>query len=238
MTIKNHCLLPIISDLIDTLSKAKYFTKLDVCWRYNNVCIKEGDEFKAAFWTPYGLYEPLVIFFSLTNSPATFQMMMNDIFHIEINNGFVLIYLDNILIFSPDLDTHHCQVQEILQKCHNNWLYIKPKKCTFNAIEVKYLGVIISESNITIDPVKVGVIATWPEPQTKCDFQSFLGFCNFYCRFIKEYAVIAYPLHSLTGNAPFLWTDDHSQAFTTIKCHYNHSCPYNSHWWQPILTES
>ena len=99
MTVKNKYPLPLITELIDALQEAKYFTKLDVQWGYNNVRIKEGDEFKAAFKTSRGLYEPLVMFFGLTNSPATFQTMMNDIFHIEITKGYVLIYLDDILIF-------------------------------------------------------------------------------------------------------------------------------------------
>src|SRR5262245_43256887 len=109
-TIKNKYPLPLITELIDTLQNAKYFTKLDVQWGYNNICIKEGDEFKAAFRKNQGLFEPLVIFFRLTNSPATFQMMMNNIFHIEISQGHVLIYLDDILIFDKDLDVHHRHV--------------------------------------------------------------------------------------------------------------------------------
>jgi hypothetical protein len=110
MTIKNCYPLPLISELVDTLQNAKYFTKLDVRWGYNNIRIKEGDEFKVAFCTNCGLFEPLVMFFSLTNSPATFQTMMNDVFKVEISQGNVLIYLDDILIFSRDLDSHHCQV--------------------------------------------------------------------------------------------------------------------------------
>jgi len=115
LTIKNRYPLLLISDLIDALQNACYFTKLDVCWGYNNIRIKEGDEYKAAFHTNCGLFEPLVMFFGLTNSPATFQTMMNDIFHIEISQGQVLIYLDDILIFSRDLHKHHCQVRKVLE---------------------------------------------------------------------------------------------------------------------------
>src|SRR5215510_1971729 len=110
MMIKNKYPLPLITKLINTLQNAKYFTKLHVRWGYNNICIKEGDEFKAAFRMNRGLFEPLVMFFELTNSPATFQTMMNNIFHIKISQGHVLIYLDDILIFNRDLDTHHRHV--------------------------------------------------------------------------------------------------------------------------------
>ncbi len=104
ITVKNSYPLPLISDLINKLSKAKYFTKLDVRWGYNNVRIKEGDEWKAAFRTNRGPFEPLVMFFGLTNSPATFQTMMNDLFKELMDEGVVIIYLDDILIFSEDLD--------------------------------------------------------------------------------------------------------------------------------------
>jgi hypothetical protein len=110
MTIKNRYPLPLITELIDALQNAKYFTKLDVQWGYNNVRIRKGDEYKAAFQTNRGLYEPLVMFFGLTNSPATFQNMMNDIFRIEVMGGSILIYLDDILIFHQDLDKHHTMV--------------------------------------------------------------------------------------------------------------------------------
>jgi len=143
--------------------------------------------------------------------------MMNDIFRIEIDKGFVHIYLDDILIFSPNLESHHRQVRKILQKCRDNKLYLKPEKCSFDTLEVEYLGVIISQDNVTMDLVKVEAIATWPEPQSKQDIQSFLGFCNFYHRFIKGYAAIAYPLHSLTGNSPFKWSDNHDSSFTTLR---------------------
>jgi Reverse transcriptase (RNA-dependent DNA polymerase) len=115
MIVKNRYPLPLISELVNALQNAKYFTKLDVRWGYNNIRIKEGDEFKAAFHTNQGLFEPLVMFFGLTNSPTTFQMMMNDIFHMEVINGQVLIYLDDILIFSKTLDEHHQQLHCVME---------------------------------------------------------------------------------------------------------------------------
>jgi Reverse transcriptase (RNA-dependent DNA polymerase) len=111
MTVKNRYPLPLISEVVDTLKNAKYFTKLDVRWGYNNIRIKEGDEYKAAFRTNRGLYEPTVMFFRLTNSPVTFQTMMNDIFRVEIDKGQVIIYLDDILIFSKTKKEHHAQIR-------------------------------------------------------------------------------------------------------------------------------
>jgi hypothetical protein len=108
ITRKNRYPLPLIDDLIHRFKGVRYFTKLDVCWGYNNVRIKEGDEWKAAFRTNRGLFEPLVMYFGLTNSPATFQTMMNDIFHNLILQGVVCIYLDDILIFTKSLEEHCC----------------------------------------------------------------------------------------------------------------------------------
>ena len=116
MTIKNRYPLPLISELIDKLTHAKIFSKMDIRWGYNNIRIKEGDEWKAAFRTNWGLFEPLVMFFGLTNSPATFQTMMNDVFREEIAEGWVVIYMDDILVFSKNEKDHEIHVGRILQK--------------------------------------------------------------------------------------------------------------------------
>src|SRR3981189_2213132 len=115
MTIKNSYPLPLISELIDKLKGAKMFTKLDIHWGYNNVRIKQGDEWKAAFITNKGLFKPLVMFFGLTNSPGTFQTMMNHLFRDQIARGCVVVYMDDILIFSETLEEHQRIVQEVLE---------------------------------------------------------------------------------------------------------------------------
>ena len=129
--------------------------------------------------------------------------MMNDIFRDEIAQGFVLVYLDDILIFSNDLKEHHRRTRHVLQKLREHKLYLKPEKCEFDKLETEYLGMIISQGTIAMDPVKVEGVVSWPTPQSKMDVQSFLGFCNFYRRFIKGFAEITHPLHPLTGNTPF-----------------------------------
>ncbi|EGN91319.1 hypothetical protein SERLA73DRAFT_157576, partial [Serpula lacrymans var. lacrymans S7.3] len=180
LTIKNRYTLPLISELINRLKGARFFTKLDVRWGYNNVRIKEGDEHKAAFRTNRGLFEPLVMFFGLTNSPATFQTMMDRLLRDLINEGSVIVYLDDIMIFTDSLEEHRKIVSKVLQILADNQLYLKPEKCEFEKKEVEYLGMIISHDTIRMDPLKVQAVAEWPIPRTKKELQSFLGFSNFY----------------------------------------------------------
>ena len=130
-TIKNLHPLPLTQELTDKLRGANYFTKLDIRWGYNNVRIKEGDEWKAAFRTNRGIYEPIVMFFGLCNSPATFQRMMNEILQDLINGGHVIVYLDDILIFTEYLQEHRRLVHQVLQKLREHHLYLKKTKCFF-----------------------------------------------------------------------------------------------------------
>ncbi len=219
MTIKNRYPLPLISELINKLRGAKYFTKLDVRWGYNNIQIKEGDKEKAAFCTNRGFFEPTVMFFRLTNSPATFQWMMNDIFHDLIGEGKVTIYLDDILIFSKNPKEHREIVQHVLQRLRENKLFLKAEKCKFEVLETEYLGVIISENSIHMDPIKIAGIAEWPTPIKKRELQSFLGFMNFYQKFIKNYSKVIKALTALTRNAEWKWGSAQDQAFAELKRH-------------------
>src|SRR6266567_5992850 len=141
-TIKNAYPLPLISEIMDKLkaSNAKYFTKLDVRWGYNNIRIKEGDEWKAAFKMNFGLFEPTVMFFGLCNSPATFQAMMDAIFKDPIHEGWVIVYMDDILIFSKTKEELEERTKRILQILQDNDLYLKPKKCFFCQEKIEYLG--------------------------------------------------------------------------------------------------
>jgi hypothetical protein len=180
ITRKNWDLLPLIDDLIHWLKDARYFTKLDVCWGYNNVCIHKGDKWKAAFHTNRGLFEPLVMYFSLTNSPATFQTMMNKIFQDLITEGVVSIYLDNILIFTKSTEGYRRITRLVLDRMREHKLYLRPEKCKFKQTRIEYLGVIILHNKVEMDPVKIAGIADWPTPSNKKEVQSFVGFVNFY----------------------------------------------------------
>ncbi|HEV7736662.1 MAG TPA: reverse transcriptase domain-containing protein, partial [Chlamydiales bacterium] len=217
MTIKNRYPLPLISELTNKLKGAKYFTALDVRWGYNNIRIKEGDEWKAAFRTNRGLFEPLVMFFGLTNAPATFQTMMNDLFRDLITRNEVVVYIDDILIYSDNLEHHHKIVREVLEILRQNNLCLKPEKCLFDRLEIPYLGVIISENRIRMDPAKVKGVTEWPVPRAKKQLQAFLGFLNFYRRFIKDFSKVAHPLHHLTGKVPWEWTTKCQDAFDGLK---------------------
>ena len=156
------------------LRGAKYFTKLDVRWGFNKVQIREGDEWKAAFCTNRGLFEPQVMFFGLTNSPATFQTMMNNIFRDMIAEGVVCVYLDNILIFTKTLSEHRTITRRVLERLQEYNLCLKPEKCEFEHTWIEYLGVIVSEGMVEMDPVKVSGVSEWPEPRNKREVQSDL----------------------------------------------------------------
>ncbi|GLB37179.1 putative chromo (CHRromatin Organisation MOdifier) domain containing protein [Lyophyllum shimeji] len=218
ITVKNRYPLPLISELINNLRSARYFTKLDVRWGYNNVRIKEGDEWKAAFRTNRGLFEPLVMFFGLTNSPATFQTMMNDIFRDLIAQGVVCVYLDDILIYTKTLEEHRRITRIILDRLREHRLFLKPEKCKFERTEIEYLGLIISHGTASMDPVKVAGVAEWPVPRNKKEVQSFLGFTNFYRRFIRDFSHHTRPLFDLTAkDVAWTWGSGQQDAFDSLK---------------------
>ncbi|GLB39299.1 putative retrotransposable element tf2 155 kda protein type 1-like [Lyophyllum shimeji] len=218
ITVKNRYPLPLISELINNLRGARYFTKLDVRRGYNNVRIKEGDEWKAAFRTNCGLFEPLVMFFRLTNSPATFQTMMNDIFRDLIAQRVVCVYLDDILIYTKTLEEHRRITRIVLDRLREHCLFLKPEKCEFERTEVEYLGLIISHGTASMDPVKVAGVAEWPVPRNKKEVQSFLGFTNFYRRFIRDFSHHARPLFDLTAkDVAWTWGSGQQDTFDSLK---------------------
>jgi hypothetical protein len=191
-TIPNKYPLPLITNLIHDLAGKKLFTKFDIRWGYNNVRIKEGDEWKGAFKTSEGLFEPTVMFFGLTNSPATFQTMMDNIFQEEVAQGWLKIYMDDMIIATEEDEEEHAKkVAHVLQKLLDHDLFLKPEKCQFHKKEVEYLGVIIGGGKVKMDPIKVKGITKWPIPNTVKEMRSFLGFCNFYRPFILNFSGIA-----------------------------------------------
>ena len=218
-TIPNKYPLPLIADLIHDLAGRHLFSKFDIRWGYNNVRIKEGDEWKAAFKTSEGLFEPTVMFFGLTNSPATFQTMMDDIFQEEIAQGWLRIYMDDAIIAtSSDKEEHAAKVNHFLTKLAQHDLFLKPEKCRFHQSEVEYLGVIIGGGKVKMDPIKVEGIMNWPTPTSVKDVRSFLGFCNFYHAFIPSFSHLARPLNDLTKkNQQWSWGNAEQDAFTALK---------------------
>jgi hypothetical protein len=217
-TIKNAYPLPLISELVDKLTGAKYFTKLDVRWGYNNIRIKDGDQWKAAFKTNKGLFEPTVMFFGMCNSPATFQSMMDSIFADLIEGAIVIVYMDDIFLFAKTPEQLEENTKKVLQRLRENDLYLKPWKCEFCKTKIEWLGLIIEEGKISMDPGKLKGISEWPVPKTVKQTRGFLGFGNFYRRFIKGFSNIVQPLNNLLRkDRKFEWTELCQEAFDDLK---------------------
>jgi len=218
ITRKNAVPIPLIPELVDKLLGVQFFTKLDVRWGYNNIRIREGDEWKAAFKTPLGLFEPTVMTFGLCNAPATFQTFMDTQFADLIAIGHVVIYLDDILIFATTLSKLVFYTHQVLKRLQDLNLFLRPAKCSFNQTSVEYLGLIISEGELHMDPVKLQAVRDWPCPKSVKDIQKFLGFCNFYRRFVHAYSTLACPLFDLTKKTTtWTWTPACEAAFTGLQ---------------------
>ncbi|KAF8752550.1 hypothetical protein RHS01_07625 [Rhizoctonia solani] len=234
-TKKNIYLLPRPDDLMAQLCGAKVFTKLDLQWGYNNICIKEVDKWKTTFRTKYGLYKSLVMTFGLTNAPAAFQHFMNKLFK-DLLDVCVIIYLDDILIYSKDDATHTQHVHEVLWRLMENQLFCKASKCTFHVTSVEYLGIIVLDKGFSLDKLKIQAVQEWPTPTKVKEVQSFLGFANFLCCFVANFSHMARPLHNLVKkDTPWKWDTKEQEAFQGLKdaitnapmlCHTNPAKPY------------
>ncbi|KAH0604494.1 uncharacterized protein H6S33_006871, partial [Morchella sextelata] len=217
ITVKNRYPLPLLKETLAKLSKAQYYTKLDLRWGYNQIRVAEGDEWKTAFRTRYGHFEYTIMPFGLANAPATFQHWINDILRPYLDQ-FVTAYLDDILIYSETLSEYKDHVQKVLKVLDENHVHLKPEKCEFMVQETKYLGLILTPDGNRMDPKKVVDVLEWSTPRNLHDVQVFLGFANFYRRFILKYSKIVAPLTALTKkNIKFEWTDERDEAFQTLK---------------------
>jgi hypothetical protein len=197
ITVKNKHPLPRIDELLDQLSGARYFSKLDLRSGYWQVPVAAEDTVKTAFKTRYGLFEFKVMPFGLTNAPATFQAMMNHVLAPFVDK-FVANILDDILIYSKTLEEHVEHLRQVLEKLREFKLYAKLSKCEFAKPEVEFVGFTVGKDGLKASPSKLAAVRDWPEPKSVKDIRSFLGFCNFYRRFVKNYAYIAAPLTELT----------------------------------------
>jgi Retroviral aspartyl protease./Reverse transcriptase (RNA-dependent DNA polymerase). len=229
LTVKNRYPIPLIRETLDRLCKARYYTKLDIIAAFNRLRIAQGDEWKTAFRTRYGLFEYLVMPFGLTNGPASFQHYVNDALR-EYLDLFCTAYLDDILIYSNSLKEHRKHVAQVLQRLREHGLQADIAKCEFHVQEVKYLGLIVSTDGIQMDPAKVSAVKEWPTPHNVKDIQSFLGFANFYRRFIREFAKKASALTRLTRkDIPFDWDENCQTAFEELKIAFT-SAPILRHF--------
>ena len=186
-------------------------------WGYYNVRVRDGDEWKTSFRTRYGQFEFLVMQFGLRNAPAAFQRMVNGFFHDLVDVNAVL-YLDDIIIFSSDPTKHDDEVREVLRRLREADLFLKPEKRQFRTTSVDYLGLKITPDHVGMDPVKVSGVTDWPTPQNVRNINQFLGFCNFYRRFIESYAKLSAPLERLKRkDVLWRWGVEEQQAFDGLK---------------------
>jgi len=197
-TVKNNYLLPLITDLVDSMGNKRVFTKMNLRWGYNNVRIKKEDEWKAAFTIHVGSYEPVVMFFGMNNSPAMFQSMMNEILRDMINKGKVAAFMNDVLIETKTEEGHDELVEEVLKRIEENDLYVKPEKCAWRVQKVNFLGVVMGQGKIEMEEDKVAGVLNWPVPNIVQDVRKFLGLVNYYRQFVKDFTKIAQPLNNLT----------------------------------------
>ena len=217
VTIKNKYPLPRIDDLFDQLQGACVFSKIDLRSGYHQLKIRPMDIPKIAFITKYGLFEYTVMSFGLTNAPAFFMHMMNKVF-MDYLDKFVVVFIDDILVFSKTEEEHENHLRLVLQKLRENKLYAKLSKCAFWIYEVPFLGHIISKGGIAVDPSKVKDVSDWPIPQNVREVRGFLGLAGYYRRFIENFSKIAKPMPSLLEKGvAFKWTEARQTAFEELK---------------------
>jgi len=217
-TIKNNYPLPLISDLIDSIRKKKVFMKMNLRWGYNNVRIKERDEWKAAFSMPEESFEPTVMFFGLTNSPTTFQAMMNDLLRDIVVEEKVIVFIDDVITVTEMEEGHDEIVEKVLRRLEKNDLFVKPKKCMWKIREVGFLGVVIGEDGVRMEKKKVQGVVEWLVPKSVKDIQKFLGLANYYIWFVKDFAKIARLLHEMMRKEiKWSWGEKQQKVFEELK---------------------
>jgi transposase InsO family protein len=217
ITKKDRYPLPLIGEMLDRLKGAEVFTKIDIRQGFHRIRMHPDSEDLTTFRSRYGTYKYRVMPFGVTNGPAAFQRLINEILH-DLLDEIVVCYVDDLLIYSKDKSKHAAHVREVLRRLREAGLQAAIHKCEFGVQETKFLGFIVSQEGIRVDPEKVAAVAHWPRPRTVKEVQGFLGFCNFYRRFIREYGRIANPLHRLTKkNYPFGWLEACELAFSKLK---------------------
>ena len=207
-----------MDELQDRTQGAQWFTKIDLKNGYHLIRMKEGDEWKTAFRSRYGLYEFLVMPFGLTNAPATFQDMIHHIFRDMIDLGLIA-YIDDLLIYATTVEKHDEVVLEVLKRLRDNKLAISAEKCEWRKQEVEFLGYLIGRDGIRMSPEKIEAVLAWKSPSSLVEVQQFLGFANFYRRFIENYSRVARPLTELTKKTAdtWTWTPEAELAFNELK---------------------
>ena len=217
MIVKNKYPLSRIDDLFDQLRGSKYYTKIDLRTRYHQLRIKEEDIPKTAFCTRYGHFEYTVMMFGLTNAHATFMDLMHRVFRPFLDQ-FVIVFIDDMLIYSRTHEEHESHVTIVLQTLREHKLYAKMSKCEFWMKEVKFLGHVVSEQGVDVDPAKIEVVMKWETPKNVTEVLSFLGLASCYRRFVEGFIKLAMAMTRLTKKGEkFLWTQEFELGFCTLK---------------------
>ncbi|KAA0046943.1 pol protein [Cucumis melo var. makuwa] len=217
VTVKNRYPLPRIDDLFDQLQGATVFSKIDLQSGYHQLRIKDGDVPKTAFRSRYGHYEFIVMSFGLTNAPTVFMDLMNRVFR-EFLDTFVIVFIDDILIYSKTEAEHEEHLRMVLQTLRDNKLYAKFSKCEFWLKQLSFLGHVVSKAEVSVDPAKIEVVTSWTRPSTVSEVRSFLGLAGYYRRFVENFSRIATPLTQLTRKgAPFVWSKACEECFQNLK---------------------
>ncbi|WVZ90409.1 hypothetical protein U9M48_036715 [Paspalum notatum var. saurae] len=217
LIVKTQYPVPVIDELLDELGQASWFSSLDLRAGYHQVLLQAGEEFKTAFQTHSGHYEFRVMAFGLSGAPATFQGAMNATLA-PVLRKCVLVFFDDILIYSKTLEEHVSHLRLVLELLHNDQWKVKLSKCTFMQNKLTYLGHVISAQGVGTDPAKIEAILSWPTPTNVKELRSFLGLAGYYRKFVKHFGVISQPLNELLKkNTLFVWTFDHDVAFRELK---------------------
>ncbi|GBG85841.1 hypothetical protein CBR_g40651 [Chara braunii] len=214
ITVKNVEPLPRIDDLLDRVQGAKYFSKIDLKSGYHQIEVHPDDQYKTAFRTRYGHYEFIVMPFGLTNAPATFQRCMNDLFRPWLDK-FVVVYLDDILVFSKTLEEHQGHLWQVLEKLREANFKINAKKCDWAKTQVLYLGHVLDEDGVKPEDSKIAAIRDWPTPRTLTELRSFLGLANYYRKFVRNFSTVAAPLRRLLRKET-IWKWDKTAPKMTV----------------------
>ncbi|GBG76066.1 hypothetical protein CBR_g21306 [Chara braunii] len=217
-TVKNNYPMPRSDELFDRLAGKRFFTKIDLRSGYHQIRVTAADQPKTAFRSRFNHYEFTVMPSSLTNVPATFQRAMNDIFR-DILEQYVLVYLDDILVYSRTLEEHLRRLHDVLDRLRRHGFYAKLSKCRFAQHKVDFLGHYVSDQGLHMEDEKITAIAKWPVPASAKQLHSFLGLTSYYCNFIQGYARYSYVLTStlLRKNPPWAWTPLNEDAFRALK---------------------
>lgn len=218
LTKKNNAPIPRIDEILDRLGRAAVFSKMDMKTGFHQIRIRPSDVEKTAFNSKYGHFEFLVMPMGLCNAPATFQTLMNSIFYDHLDD-FVVVYIDDLLVFSKNREDHLRHLEIVLSRLKAHQLYIGRAKCHFMASEIDFLGLIVSQQGIHVDPERIRAVQEWPRPKTVSDLRSFVGLLQYFRRFIKDFSSIAAPLTDLTRkhSGMHLWDEQCTSAFKDLK---------------------